>query len=115
MEKDIRPVRDSPNNPFLVALPVDAAADSDAESDVEVPSSPLGPKTPLPELPTSRPDFATQQAQSLWRPPMRRSQTSSDSIPLPLRTPTIALPPLGFSTVGQSALETPGGVRGSYF
>ncbi|VDC02386.1 unnamed protein product [Peniophora sp. CBMAI 1063] len=51
-DKDIHPVRDSPNNPFLVALPADAAADSDAESDVEVPSSPLGPKTPLPELPT---------------------------------------------------------------
>ncbi|KZV67073.1 hypothetical protein PENSPDRAFT_667303 [Peniophora sp. CONT] len=51
-DKDVRPVRDSPNNPFLVALPADAAADSDADSDVEVPSSPLGPKTPLPELPT---------------------------------------------------------------
>ena len=50
-KEGVRPVRDSPNNPFLVSLPTDAV-DSDAESDVEVPSSPLGPKTPLPELPT---------------------------------------------------------------
>ena len=41
-KEGVRPVRDSPNNPFLVSLPTDAV-DSDAKSDVEVPSSPLGP------------------------------------------------------------------------
>ncbi|KAI0092804.1 hypothetical protein BDY19DRAFT_990484 [Irpex rosettiformis] len=76
---------------------------------------PPPPASPLPDVPMSRPDFSTQQAQYARRPSIRRSHTSSASVPLPMHTPTMSLPPHGFNLVGESALETPGGVRGSYF